>query len=221
MLSNIKIYINKDTGINILKSILATFLMGTAINLFVSCELGSDPMTIFLDGFNRTTGVELSLTTQVLNIILLIIGFIINRKLIGINTIINVISLGICTELPNYIIQPLNLASQEIFVRIFAMITAQLLLSISLAWLQTFNKGISNMDAILFYVIDKCKIKYRTAKIVYDMIFIISGYLLGGIVGLGTIFSLLTTGYLIETIRKIIDLIQEKRRGIKNEREYC
>lgn len=212
--------IDKDIYLNILKSIAATLLMGTAITLFVSCELGSDPMTIFLDGFHRMSDMEISLIDQILNILLLVIGLIVNRKLIGINTIINVLTLGICIEIPTYIINPMNLSSQGILMRILAMVIAQILLSTSLAWLQTFSKGISNIDAILFYIVDRFKIKYRIVRMIYDAIFLILGYCLGGILGIGTIFSVLTTGFFTEKIRILIDIIHKRQRGIKNERKY-
>ena len=42
---------------------LATLLMGTAISLFLACNLGSDPITVFLDGFHKKTGVCIDVPT--------------------------------------------------------------------------------------------------------------------------------------------------------------
>lgn len=215
--------INKrEFWLDIVKSFLSTFLMGIGITLFISCELGSDPISVFLDGFHRISGVEISVIDQILNFTLFIIGFIINRKVIGVNTVINVLVLGVCIQIPSMIIEPMNLANQIIWVRIVAMVVAQILLATSFAWLQTFKNGISSLDAVIFYIIEKTGLKYRTIRIIYDAIFIVLGWFLGGIVGVGTVFSLLTNGYFTEKIRCKIDYIIERKqeRRFKNERKY-
>lgn len=207
---------------NVLKSTASTLLMGIGINLFISCELGSDPMSVFLDGFHRMTGIDISITDQVINMMLLLVGFLCNRKLIGINTIINVLVLGICIQIPNILIEPLQLSNQSIWIRMTAMVAAQLVLAASFAWMQTFEKGISSIDVVFFYIIDKTNLEYRTIRIIYDAIFMLSGWAFGGVVGIGTIFSLLTNGYLVQKIKKKIDIISErKQRGcVRHERKY-
>lgn len=214
--------INKEMWIDIIKSFLSTLLMGIGITIFINCELGSDPISVFLDGFHRVSGMEISLIDQVLICIILIIGFIVNRKAIGINTIINALVLGVCIQIPNTIIEPMNLSEQAIWIRIIAIVLAQLLLAGSFAWLQTFKNGISSLDVIIFYIIEKTGLKYRTIRIVYDGIFIITGWLLGGVVGVGTIFSLSTNGYFTEQIKiKIDSIINNKTESrIKDERKY-
>lgn len=214
--------VHRSLWMNVIKSIASTLLMGIGINLFISCELGSDPMSVFLDGFHRLTGVDISVTDQVINMMLLLIGILCNRKLIGINTIINVLVLGICIQIPNILIEPLQLGSQSIWVRMAAMVAAQLVLATSFAWMQTFEKGISSIDVVFFYIIDKTHLDYRTIRVIYDAVFMISGCLFGGIVGIGTIFSLLTNGYFVQKIRKSIDVISNRKQkgSLRNERKY-
>lgn len=208
--------------IDIVKCILSTLLMGIGINLFISCELGSDPMSVFLDGAHRISGIEISVIDQIICCILFLIGYIVNRKLIGINTIVNVLVLGICIQIPNVIIEPLQLANQVLWIRLLAMLVAQIVLAASTAWLQTFTNGIGCIDAVFFYIIEKTGLKYRSIRIMYDAIFIVSGWMLGGIVGVGTVFSLVTTGYFTEKIKEVIDFIHDKKQEgrVRNERKY-
>lgn len=70
-------------------------------------------------------------------------------------------------------------------------------------------------------LLKKTNIKYRTIRIIYDGCFICIGYLLGGVVGIGTIISLLTNGILVEKFRGVIDhiiILQDKfsERMVKN-----
>lgn len=213
---------NKELWVDIVKSFISTLMMGIGITLFIACELGSDPMSVFLDGFHRISGMEISIIDQIINCILFLIGFIVNRKVIGVNTIINVLFLGICIQIPSVIIENIHLAEQALWVRIAAMVVAQLLLATSFAWLQTFKKGISSLDAVFFFIIEKTGLSYKVIRIIYDAIFIVTGAILGGIVGIGTVFSLLTNGYFTEKIRLIIDNVINRRqeRRVENERRY-
>lgn len=190
---------------SIIKGFLATFLMGVGIALFIACELGSDPMTVFLDGFNRVTEIPVSVIDQIINLVILLLAFIMNRKRIGVNTIISVLALGICIQIPTSLIKPLNLSLQTLYVRIIGIVIGQLCLALSFAWMQSFKDGINALDCIFFKIMEKTNIKYRTIRIIYDGCFISIGYLLGGVVGIGTIISLLTNGILVEKFRTVID----------------
>lgn len=205
---------DKEFVIDLIKGFLATLLMGLGITLFISCELGSDPVTVFLDGVNRTTGIEVSIIDQAISVGLLVIAIFVNRKLIGVNTIINVLILGICIQIPMQIISLLNIAEKTVQIRFIIMLVGQIFLATSFAWMQTFTYGVNVVDAVFFAIMERFHVKYRVVKIIYDAIFITIGWLLGGIVGIGTIFSLLLNGFLTEKIRKIIDCVNyEEREG--------
>lgn len=201
---------------SVLKGFLATFIMGIGIALFIACELGSDPITVFLDGFNRVTGIPVSIIDQTINIIILILAIILNREKIGVNTIVCVLSLGICIQIPTMVIEVLHLASQHIIIRLIVMLIGQVCLTFSIAWMQTFADGINALDCVFFKIIERTNVKYRTIRIIYDGCFIISGFLLGGIVGIGTIVSLLTNGIMVEKFRILMDnFTRESERMVK------
>lgn len=197
--------------LNVYRSFLATCIIGFGISLFIECQLGSDPMSVFLDGVNRVSGWPIGWIDQVLNIVLLLIGYGCNKRYVGINTIINVLLIGICVELPHQLIQSLGLADSSLGVRLILVLVAQLAMATGLAWLQTFEKGMSNIDAILITIHDKTGIRYWLLRMGYDALFIIVGWLLGGTIGIGTIIAILTTGYFTEIIRKLIDRIKFRK----------
>ena len=87
------------------------------------------------------------------------------------------------------------------------MILGQICLTLAYAWTQTFSDGINALDCIFFKIIEKTKIKYHTIRILYDGFFITIGFLLGGIVGVGTMVSLLTNGIMVEKFRNLISYI--------------
>lgn len=184
---------------------LATLLMETAISLFLACNLGSDPITVFLDGFHKKTGVSVGVTDQFLNLILLVIGYVVNRKAIGIQSVINVFVLGVCIDVPTHFIKYLNLEELSILIRLVVILFAQACFGLSFAWMQTFENGMNPMDAIFFRIIKNFHCKYMTIRIIYDGIYLIIGFLLGGIVGVGTILSITTNGFFTEKAKQVIE----------------
>lgn len=190
---------------SIIKVFLATLIMGFGIALFIACELGSDPVTVFLDGFHRKTGVPVSVTDEILNLIILTFALLFNRKKAGINTIVCVLISGFCVQIPTTLIAPLNLAAKPFYTRLIWLLVGQCCLAIAYAWTQTFNDGINALDCVFFKVIEKTHVKYHTIRILYDGTFITIGFLLGGVVGIGTIISLATTGVLVEFFRNRMD----------------
>ncbi len=203
----------KFLGKEIAKSFLATLLMGSAIALFIACELGSDPITVFLDGFNRKTGVSVGITDQFLNLFLLITGYLMNKKSVGINSVVNVLVLGICIDYPASLISTFNIASQPLAIRLVCLFIAQVMFASSLAWMQTFKYGMNAMDAIIYKIMHYTNFRYLTVRILYDGTFILIGYLLGGIVGVGTVLSISTNGFFTEKAKKIIGYISGEKRS--------
>lgn len=199
-------YVNKYCS-SIIKGFLATLLMGFGIALFIASELGSDPMTVFLDGFHRVTGIPVSVTDQVINLGILFLALLVNRSRVGVNTIVCVLSLGICIQIPTSLLVPFNLAHQSMMTRFLFMMLGQICLTLAYAWTQTFEDGINSLDCIFFKIIEKTKIKYHTIRILYDGFFITVGFVMGGIVGIGTIISLMTNGIMVEKFRKLINCI--------------
>ncbi len=192
---------------SIVKVFCATCIMGFGIALFIACELGSDPVTVFLDGFHRKTGIAVSVTDEVLNLIILTLALLCNRKKAGICTIVCVLISGFCVQIPTTLIEPLHLANRSILVRLIGLGIGQVCLAIAYAWTQTFNDGINALDCVFFKVIKKTQVQYHTIRILYDGTFITIGFLLGGIVGVGTIISLATTGILVEILKNRMDTI--------------
>jgi len=195
------------------KTFAATLLISSGVVLFINCELGADPITVFYDGLLRAFGIPVSVSDQVLMLILLILAFILNREAVGVNTVVFTLLIGICIEIPTRILEPFMIPQRGIFVRAALMLTAQLLLCTGYAWMQTFDSGISSEDAVLYTLVKKWNTRYMVIRVLSDVIYIVTGFLLGGVVGVGSLFAVFTTGFLIEKIKSFIE--NGKKRGVK------
>lgn len=200
---NLKLYL-----IEIIQCFMATLLVGLGVAIFISCKLGSDSLTVFLDGMNHYYGIPVSIVNQVSAVIILLLAIKLNRRAIGINTIVSVLAIGFCIEIGNHVIIPIHVSQQSFIFRLLLIFLAQIILSIGYGWMQTFQHGMSYTDAMLYGVSKRIHIKYMYIRTLFDFTFFIIGILLGGTIGIGTIFSITTLGLFISLSKKIIVFVK-------------
>ena len=78
----------------ILMVIVGSMMMGASIDLFVQADFGLDPLSLFQAGLGRVLHLSLGTTSQVLMISIIILLFFIDRKRIGIGSILNSVLVG-------------------------------------------------------------------------------------------------------------------------------
>lgn len=175
-------------------SFIAVYFIGLGVALFVEASLGSDTLTVLLDGLRESFGISVSLSDQVITLVIFVLAFIVNRKSIGIPSIVNVCFIGLAIEI-SYQLFPLTvLRFQPFLFRLAIICLAQLMMCASYGWMQTFRSGMSATDALLIWIKDKLSISYAKVRLIYDAICVVSGVLLGGTIGIGTLIALGTSG---------------------------
>lgn len=185
-------------------------MVGFGISLFLAAETGADTLTVFLDGVNRHFGIPASLTNQVVVGIILILAILLNREAVGLTTIVYVLTIGTGMELSSRIIAHWQLGGRAFAVRFAAIVAAQLLMAAGYGWMQTFASGMMSIDAFLYGIVNRWKVPYIAARGIFDLTFFISGWALGGIIGIGTVFSVLTMGTFTSIMKQGIMNFQEK-----------
>lgn len=184
---------------------LSMNLMALAIILFLSANLGSDPLTIFEDGMSRICSITLGEASLAFNCVMIGLALIIARKNIGIVTIIYALLVGYVIDLWHPLqLLLLPLQTSSYWIRIILLILAQNLMCIGFALLIPLKLGMSCFDAVIYALQDKMKIPYSWIRIGFDASIMIVGYIWGAKVGFGTVFSICLTGYMIPFYVKIV-----------------
>lgn len=177
-------------------------ISGIAISLYLLSGFGPDPFTVLADGLSKTVGVSVGTANLALSFFVVLVGFLIGRKHLGLATIINFIiispSIDIFMRLFGDMIHP----DSDMPRRILFFILAYFLLSFGTSLYLSTDLGISVVDLTPVMVSEKAHIQFRWCKIAFDVIVVASGFLLGGAFGLGTVFAALATGPLIHWLRK-------------------
>ena len=110
----------------ILAILLSILLTGLGVALFVHANLGSDTITVFIDGLHRILNISYGSASRLYNIIMLVIALIVSFKNIGWATIVYGLTVGFAMDYFEVLLDPLNIENMNIIMRLIVACLGQL-----------------------------------------------------------------------------------------------
>jgi len=188
----------------------AILLTGLGVALFVHANLGSDTITVFVDGLHRTLNVSYGTASRIYNVIMLIIALIVSFKNIGWATIIYALTVGFAMDFFEVLLAPLNIVNMNILIRLIVACLGQICFGLTYALLIKYRKGMNQIDAIAYAIVNKTNIPFKWIQTGADVVLLVIGWLLGGVIGIGSVIAMSTTGILIDFFLKILGTETDK-----------
>ena len=180
--------------------ITATPLFGICILFYTYAALGSDSLTVFEEGLSRFFHISLGNAAIIYNVASVIIGYLFARKYIGLTTVVNALLIGFCVNLLEPVLNPFLTLSNSIPFRILIFVIGLLTCCLGCAILIYGESGMSAMDAFATRIADLVHKEYRYVRIGCDAVAMLVGWLMGGVVGVGSIIATFGTGPLISVM---------------------
>ena len=194
---------------------LLLFLLGMSIiqfgvALFLRMNIGSDPFTVFTQGLaNTLNNLGMNVTTGTANRIIFVVLFsiilLLNKNHIKIGTIICVIGVGPIIDLGIRVVSVLPVESYSYLLKMFLIALGCFIIAIGFSILSATKVGVSPNDIIPFIIKERINCEYRWIRICLDLTYVVAGYLLGGVFGLGTIVATLLLGPTIQFFLPIVE----------------
>ncbi len=200
----------KKTVQTVLAIATAVLLTGLGVALFVHANLGSDTITVFVDGLHRTLNVSYGTASRIYNVIMLIIALIVSFKNIGWATIIYALTVGFAMDFFEVLLAPLNIVNMNILIRLLVACLGQICFGLTYALLIKYRKGMNQVDAIAYAIVNKTNISFKWIRTGADVVLLVIGWLLGGVIGIGSVIAMSTTGILIDFFLKILGTETDK-----------
>ena len=208
------------TKIKWVRTLLALFfaiiLTSFGVVFFIHANLGSDTITVFFNGIQKTFSLSLGTSSLIYNVLALSLACILSFKNIGWTSVVYALSTGIFIDLFDPLVAPLNIEDSSIVLRFLIVCLGQICIIISFTLLICYGKGMDQLDAIAFGINERFQIRYPVIRTSIDIFLIITGFLMGGVIGIGSIFAMATTGYGIDILLKVFNDLEKR---IKNEKE--
>ena len=186
--------------VRVLKMAFGLFFCALGIVVKIKANIGYAPWDVFNVGLSKTFGFSIGFSNTLVGIVIVIIVLFF-RERIGFGTVSNMLFIGIIIDIilhANIIKTPNNPIFNYLMLIIGLFITSiGTYLYISSAF------GAGPRDSLMVILTKKTKIPVGVCRSIIELIVTIVGGLLGGMVGIGTIISVVGLGFCIQVTFKI------------------
>ncbi|HSN66502.1 MAG TPA: hypothetical protein VLS94_07670 [Fusibacter sp.] len=187
----------------ILMTVGGVLICGFSVGLFNFSLFGMDPFQVFAHGVWARTPIGYGTFYMLLNLVMLVAIFFIDRKKIGLGTMINIFLLGYVVQYSSWFFDML-IPDPTIFIRSLALGVGILVISFGAAIYFTGDMGVSTYDAVALVMAEKKIAKFQYCRIGTDLICTVIGFMLGATVGVGTLVTAFFMGPIIAFFRRTV-----------------
>ena len=171
------------------------------VTLFLLSDLGSDPFNVLVQGITgklaEGTGTALITHGSVhmgICIFIMLILMLIDRSYVKIGTVICMFLGGPIIDLFTWLLKPVVQAAGSLPARIVMVAMGCIILAYGMTIVIKSDAGTGPNDLVALVTSDKLKTPFSITRLVIDALFTLAGYLMGGIVGIGTLICVILVG---------------------------
>ncbi|MCI9128656.1 MAG: hypothetical protein HFG28_16155 [Eubacterium sp.] len=183
---------------------LALNFLGIGISCFLESGLGCDPIALLSDGISKAFSVSFGTASFFYNVATIVCAFLFAGKYLGAGTIVYGLLSGFMIDFYSMVFERFSISCTGLFGSLFFFCAGEIMMSAAFAVLMQLNLGMTALDALLTAGNRKTGIPYAIWKMGTDAVFVITGFLLGGSFGAGTIVSAAVTGMLVARIGSFV-----------------
>lgn len=181
-------------------ALFGIFLVSVGVAFNAQAGLGNDPVGIFYDGIRSSLGLtaeQLGVASNLVNLSLIVLLFVIGRRYINVGTIIYILPYGTFVNAGTYLYRNI-FAADGLAWRVMASFIGCLFICFGVAIFILMDIGLDPMTGLAMVLRDRLHIEYRKAKVLFDITVMAVGFFLGGKLGIVTIVTALCVGPTIQ-----------------------
>lgn len=174
--------------------VLAIFVIGLGLELFILSAMGSEASSSFARASGNTFGIPFSINMIVLNCVYFVAEILFGRDMIGPGTFVNWCFVGISTTVWEGILQAIGFVPSTMPERIVFLLSGVIVLSFAVSLYQTADTGIAPYDTLAILLSRKLPIPYFWCRMMVDCTCVVLTLVFHGAVGVGTVICSLCLG---------------------------
>ena len=171
------------------------------VSLFLLANLGSDPFNVMIQGLSRTVADVITSplithgnTHMAVSILIIIVLLFVDRSYIKIGTLICMFCGGPIIDIFNMVLGSVITPDSAMAVRVISNVLGCVILALGMSVVIKSDAGTGPNDLVGVVISDKTKKKFSVVRMMVDACFLVCGWLLGGVVGIGTVICLFLVG---------------------------
>ena len=168
---------------------LGLILFGFGEGLLIVAGIGASPWNVLHEGVAVSLNLSVGTIAFLISFLVLLLWYFLDQK-IGMGTIINFIIIAIMIDVTIYYFDKPN----EFFFQVLMVSAGILLVGFGTAMYLIANLGAGPRDGLMTGLQKKTNVPIALVRTSIEIIVVLFGWLLGGIVGIGTLFYALCIG---------------------------
>ena len=188
-------------------TIAGVLVQGFGLSILLRLNLGTDAFSNFVSGCDKHLPMSFGTCQLIINCIMVIYMLVFGRNMIGYGSIANMVFLGYIADFFGFIWDNVLPAGwNDIrWVTYIVLIPTFALFILGAATYMCAGLGTSPYDGIPFIVSEQLNKPFKYVRMVWDISFMILGYLLGGGFGVVTVVVAFFAGPIINAVKKQVE----------------
>lgn len=176
-------------GRRLIALIGSQMMIGICVAVFKTIGFGTDPCSTFTLGLSARTGISFGTCQFTFNLLLFLPVIFLDLSRIGPGTVANMVGVGYTADICMRVIGAhLPADGLSMAVRIALFITAMAAFLAAVGFYIAVDLGVAPYDAIPQLIVERTdKLSSRTIRVLWDLSYLVMGFLLGSTVGLTTV----------------------------------
>ncbi|MGI6131175.1 MAG: YczE/YyaS/YitT family protein [Bacillota bacterium] len=186
--------------------LIGLFVLGASIAFYVRADVGADPFTVLALGISKRTGATVGVATQLVGAGLLVLLLAIDRRHIGIGTLLNAVLVGGSADIVlRFVPRPLGLLSTVAMAA-----AAVLMMGMGVGLYVSGRLGEGALEGVMLVASDRLRIPVRLSRMCMDVAAVLVGVALGARIGIGTVLGAALTGPIAEATMRIVEAARNR-----------
>ncbi len=185
----------------IIMTVFGVLIAGFSVGMFNFSAFGMDPFQVFAHGISKHIPLGYGTFYSILNLLMLIVIFFVDRRKIGLGTFINIFLLGYVVQFSSWLFDSW-MPEPAFGIKLLFLIIAIVIMCFGSSLYFTGDLGVSTYDAVALILAEKKVARFQFCRIGSDFICTLGGYLLGATVGIGTLITAFFMGPVIAVFNR-------------------
>jgi uncharacterized membrane protein YczE len=191
----------KEWSIRVIILMVGLTIAHLGVTLFLLSNLGADPFNVFVQGVYRRIDSVFSMgflthgrTHVAISLIIIIILLFVDKTYIKIGTVLCMACGGPIIDFFTWLLGIIFPGQISIIGRVLMLVLGCVILAFGMTIVIKSEAGTGPNDLVAVVISDKTHRKFSIVRLLVDAFFTLAGFLLGGLVGVGTIVCVALVG---------------------------
>lgn len=185
----------------VVMTVFGVLTAGFSVGMFNFSAFGMDPFQVLAHGISMHIPLGYGTFYSILNLLMLIVVFFVDRRKIGLGTFINIFLLGYVVQFSSWLFDSW-MPDPSLGIKLLFLIIAIVIMCFGSSLYFTGDLGVSTYDAVALILSEKKVARFQFCRIGSDFICTVCGYLFGATVGIGTLITAFFMGPVIAVFNR-------------------